>query len=176
MELNEEQKASVARWYACGATLDEMQKRIKSEFGIHLTYFDLRMLVADLPPPAEKEEPSDEPAAAQPPSADVPPEAAPVEGESAAEPADEALPVDETTQEATPIDVSVTVDQITIPGTMASGDVTFSDGKTGKWYLDQMGRLGLGGDGLPPGYRPSQPDMVLFQQRLMETLQSRGLC
>ena len=57
----------------------------------------------------------------------------------------------------------------------ASGDVTFSDGKTGKWYLDQMGRLGLGGD-LPQGYRPSPTDAALFQQQLMQLLQSKGLC
>ena len=52
---------------------------------------------------------------------------------------------------------------------------TFSDGQTGKWYLDQMGRLGLGGD-LPQGYRPSPTDAALFQQQLMQLLQSKGLC
>ena len=71
--------------------------------------------------------------------------------------------------------VSVSIDTITIPGTMASGDVTFSDGVKGKWYLDQMGRLGLGGD-LPKGFRPSPEDAALFQARLMEALQAKGLC
>ena len=61
-----------------------------------------------------------------------------------------------------------------LPGTIASGDVTFSDGKTGKWYLDQMGRLGIGN--LPEGYRPSPTDAALFQQQLMGLLQARGLC
>ena len=70
---------------------------------------------------------------------------------------------------------TVTIDALTIPGTIASGDVTFSDGQTGKWYLDQMGRLGLGGD-LPQGYRPSPTDAALFQQQLMQLLQSKGLC
>lgn len=173
MALNEEQKARVAQWYAAGATLDEMQKRIQSEFGIHLTYLDLRLLVADLPQPVEPESEvqSDESAgmdvpAVEPEASDVPP-AEDAAAESSASPAD--------LGEATPIDVSVTVDALTIPGTMASGDVTFSDGKTGKWYLDQMGRMGLGGDGLPPGYQPTQPDMLLFRQRLMEALQARGL-
>lgn len=172
MALNEEQKAHVAQWYAAGATLDEMQKRIQSEFGIHVTYLDLRLLVADLPQPVEPDpEPPSEKSAGTDASAvesevsDAPPA---LETESAASPAD--------LGEATPIDVSVTVDTLTIPGTMASGDVTFSDGKTGKWYLDQTGRLGLGGDGLPPGYQPTQPDMLLFRQRLMEALQARGLC
>ena len=71
--------------------------------------------------------------------------------------------------------VAVTVDALMIPGTMASGDVTFSDGVKGKWYLDQMGRLGLGGD-LPQGYRPSPADGAMFQARLMEALRAKGLC
>ena len=70
---------------------------------------------------------------------------------------------------------SVSVDALMIPGTMASGDVMFSDGVKGKWYLDQMGRLGLGGD-LPQGYRPSPEDAALFQSRLLEALRSKGLC
>ncbi len=174
MALNEEQKAHVAQWYAAGATLDEVQKRIQSEFGIHLTYLDLRLLVADLPqpvepgpePPSEKSVGTDTPVV-EPEVSDIPPTEDTADA-SAVPPAD--------LGEATPIDVSVTVDALTIPGTMASGDVTFSDGKTGKWYLDQTGRLGLGGDGLPPGYQPTQPDMLLFRQRLMEALQARGLC
>ena len=78
-------------------------------------------------------------------------------------------------QERVPPGVTVECDAIMIPGTMASGDVEFSDGVKGKWYLDQMGRLGLGGD-LPPGYRPSPEDAALFQARLMETLRAKGLC
>lgn len=69
--------------------------------------------------------------------------------------------------------VSVTVDPITPPGVMAGGGVTFSDGTEGKWYLDQMGRLGLGG--VPQGYRPSPEDAALFQSRLVEALQAKGL-
>ena len=77
-------------------------------------------------------------------------------------------------QERVPPGVTVECDAIMIPGTMASGDVVFSDGQKGKWYLDQMGRLGLGGD-LPQGYRPSPEDAALFQARLMEVLRSKGL-
>jgi hypothetical protein len=73
------------------------------------------------------------------------------------------------------VTVECAADAYMIPGTMASGDVTFSDGMKGKWYLDQMGRLGLGGD-LPQGYRPSPEDAALFQARLMEALRAKGLC
>ena len=57
----------------------------------------------------------------------------------------------------------VEVDALTIPGTFASGAVTFSDGTKAKWYLDQQGRLvgqkGAGSDveqahGLPCVLRP----------------------
>ncbi len=70
-------------------------------------------------------------------------------------------------------DVEVEIDAITIPGTYASGDVTFSDGVKGKWYLSQDGRLGLGN--CPEGYRPTPEDAALFQSRLMSRLQSRGM-
>ena len=53
--LTEEQKADVAKWFAAGASLDEIQKRMKTEFGVHMTYLDLRLMVADLPQPVEME-------------------------------------------------------------------------------------------------------------------------
>ena len=151
MKLTDEQLKSVAAWFAAGASLDEIQKRLVAEYGVHITYFDLRMIVADLPQPEEGEE-----ATGEMPVAPDEPEAADA-------------------QERVPSALSVTVDALMIPGTMASGDVTFSDGVKGKWYLDQMGRLGLGGD-LPQGYRPSPADAALFQARLMEALRAKGLC
>ena len=149
MKLTEEQLKSVAAWFAGGASLDEIQKRLVAEYGVHVTYFDLRMIVADLPQPEEG-------------TADAQ-ERVPPEGEGA------------DAQERVPPGVTVECDAIMIPGTMASGDVVFSDGVKGKWYLDQMGRLGLGGD-LPQGYRPSPEDAALFQARLMEALRAKGLC
>ena len=149
MNLTDEQLKSVAAWFAGGASLDEIQKRLVAEFGVHVTYFDLRMIVADLPQPEEGEDATGE---------------TPVVPEEAEADA----------QERDAAGVTVECDAIMIPGTMASGDVVFSDGQKGKWYLDQMGRLGLGGD-LPQGYRPSPEDAALFQARLMEVLRSKGL-
>ena len=159
MKLTEEQLNSVAAWFAGGATLDEIQKRLVAEFGVHLTYFDLRMIVAELPQPEEKVEKT-------------------VEEEESGALGERALP-EEPSDEAPAEDgnastLTVTVDALMIPGTMASGDVVFSDGVKGKWYLDQMGRLGLGGD-LPQGYRPAPADAALFQARLMEALRAKGL-
>ena len=56
MELTDSQKEAVAAWFAAGASLDEIQKRIKTEFGVHMTYLDVRLLVAELPQPTEEDE------------------------------------------------------------------------------------------------------------------------
>ena len=166
MKLSEDQLKSVAAWFADGASLDEIQKRLVAEYGVHVTYFELRMIVAELPQPEEGEEATGE---------------TPVDsgnGQDARCPSGDATgetPVVPEEAESDAPGVTVECDAIMIPGTMASGDVEFSDGVKGKWYLDQMGRLGLGGD-LPQGYRPSPEDAALFQSRLMETLRAKGLC
>ncbi|ACB73294.1 hypothetical protein [Opitutus terrae] len=70
--------------------------------------------------------------------------------------------------------VSVSVDKVTlIPGALASGEVTFSDGVKGKWIVDQYGRPGLT-ELSQPGYRPSQAEAQAFMQELARTLQRRG--
>ena len=66
-------------------------------------------------------------------------------------------------------DVAITVSSITKPGMMASGSVTFSDGVTCDWYVDELGRPGL----VPPaeGYQPPEADMPKFGQKLQQSLQ-----
>ena len=173
MKLSEDQLKSVAAWFAGGASLDEIQKRLVAEYGVHVTYFDLRMIVAELPQPEEEEMGGSRSSATEEQDTDaqerVPPEDD--AGATSCAPPEENADA----QERDAAGVTVECDAIMIPGTMASGDVTFSDGVKGKWYLDQMGRLGLGGD-LPQGYRPSPEDAALFQARLMEALRAKGLC
>ena len=167
MKLTEEQLKSVAAWFAGGASLDEIQKRLVAEFGVHLTYFDLRMLVADLPQPEEADAASE--------SSESSDSSSSSESSESSESSDSSDSSESSEGEPQAANVAVMVDALMIPGTMASGDVTFSDGVKGKWYLDQMGRLGLGGD-LPQGYRPSPADGAMFQARLMEALRAKGLC
>ena len=198
--LTEEQKADVAKWFAAGASLDEIQKRMKTEFGVHMTYLDLRLMVADLPQPVETEpaapdDPAHEGLAHDGPAREVP--APPRRGTSPSGTPDSGTPDSSGTSSSGPAsddgtsaapkrydldapdgtppasDLTVEVDALTIPGTFASGAVTFSDGTKAKWYLDQLGRLGL--DDVPPGYRPSPGDAALFQARLVEALRARGL-
>jgi len=65
------------------------------------------------------------------------------------------------------------MDALTLPGSLVSGKVTFSDGETGVWMIDQTGRPGLDPD--TAGYRPSQEDIVEFQKQLREVIKQSGL-
>lgn len=69
--------------------------------------------------------------------------------------------------------VSTTMDSLTLPGALVSGKVTFSDGETAIWMLDQTGRPGLDPD--TPGYRPAQEDILEFQKQLRDLIQKSGL-
>src|SRR5271167_4758755 len=128
MNLTEEQRQRVTAWILEGAKLSEIQNRLLSEFGVKLTYMEVRFLVDDL-----KLTPKDP----EPPKAAAPPAAAPA-GLKA-----EKNPAPEGTLPPAGGAVSVSVDQLTKPGAMVSGKVTFSDGQIADWYLDQTGRLGV---------------------------------
>src|SRR5690606_1470200 len=70
--------------------------------------------------------------------------------------------------------VSVAVHDVTLlPGALASGNVTFGDGATAKWVVDQYGRPGFT-EVSKPGYRPTPGDAQAFMQELSVALQSRG--
>jgi hypothetical protein len=68
--------------------------------------------------------------------------------------------------------VTLSVDQLTRPGAVVSGKVTFSDGNTAAWQIDQSGRLGL----VPPrpGYQPPASDVQPFQMALEAELSKLG--
>ena len=160
MNLTEEQRQRVTAWITQGAQLGEIQDRLATEFGLKLTYMDTRFLVDDLklvPKDAERPKPVELPAAAKPPLTTQP------------VPADkDALPL----PPAGGGKVSVIVDQITRPGAIVSGKVTFSDGQMADWYLDQTGRLGV----VPrqQGYKPSAADVQDFQLALQQEVAKLG--
>ena len=167
--LSDVQKSVVAEWFAAGAGVAEIQKRISSEFGIDLTYLDVRLLVADLPQPVEPEPVVQE---AVPENLDNP-EISDELGDAEAPEAPVLPETPENPTEAAPAELSVSVDPLAPPGAIACGSVVFSDGTAGKWVLDQMGRLGL--SGLPEGYRPPPEDGAQFQPKLVAALRARGL-
>ncbi len=151
MNLNEEQKKLVAAWVTEGASLAEVQRRLKEELALTATYMDVRFLVDDLQLQL-KEQPKQSEAVDRL-------AAAKQEGESAR-------------TGPPPGGVSVTMDTITKPHALVSGKVTFSDGETAEWMLDQTGRLGL--NPATPGYRPSEADVMTFQQELQRVVQGLG--
>ncbi|MGB7768705.1 MAG: hypothetical protein WBN22_07605 [Verrucomicrobiia bacterium] len=157
MNLSEEQRQRVTAWILEGAKLSEIQNRLMSEFGLKLTYMEVRFLVDDL-----KLTPKDP----EPPKPAAPPPATP------AKPAEAKNISSSAESPSTTGKVSVIVDQLTRPGAIASGKVTFSDGQTADWYLDQTGRLGV----VPkqPGYKPSAADVQQFQAALQNELARMG--
>jgi hypothetical protein len=162
-QLTDEQKNKVQEWIAAGLKLSEIQDRLAKEYDVHLTYMDARFMVDDLkltPKDAETEEKK--------------PAQQPVEGVEDFGTGEPPIP-DEAMAAEAPVSgkVSVAVDTITRAGAAVSGKVTFSDGKTAEWYLDQFGRFGL----VPPepGYRPSQEDLADFQMVLDRELSKLGM-
>lgn len=141
-QLTPEQIAALHQRAAEGATMSDLQRHIKDEFGVTLTYMDTRFLILDLNIQLIEEPKTEEKKVEKP------------------------APIPTGT-------VTVTMDTLTLPGAMVSGKVTFSDGETAVWMLDQTGRPGLDPD--TAGYRPSQEDIMEFQVQLRSLIQKSGL-
>lgn len=169
MNLSQEQLSQVASWVGDGAGLSEVQRRIHDEFGVKMTYMEVRFLVLDIGAAVkDKEEPRPKepaPAAPQVEDGDTPAD------EAAPDP--DGMPPDAAPQDAPdPLgasNVSVELDKIVRAGAAMSGTVTFSDGVTGSWILDAYGRLALTKVS-QPGYQPSAKDLQSFQLELQRKL------
>jgi len=195
MTLTPEQQKAVAGWVTAGDNLSAIQKKLSEEFKVSMTYRDVRFLVDDLnlalKDPAPKVDTSD--VSKTTPAPQPPAERGAKKGfldkakeklglgkdeGAAADPAEEPAEgeLDESLDDLPPGggNVTVSVDKVTlIPGAVASGTVTFSDGVTGKWIIDQYGRPGFT-EVSQPGYRPSPQDGQAFMQELSRSLQQRG--
>ncbi|HEY8994886.1 MAG TPA: hypothetical protein VIM71_09510 [Lacunisphaera sp.] len=194
MTLTPEQKQAVAAWVAAGDNLSIVQKKLSEQFKISMTYRDVRFLVDDLglelKNAAPKTDVSDvskatvaKPAPAAAPAAekkgfvDKLKEKVGLGGEETDElspeegyPEDEGVPADAPAPGASTLKLEV--DRLMRPGTVVSGTVTFSDGVSGKWALDQYGRLML--ETGQKGYQPSAADVQTFQRELQIQLQRQG--
>ena len=148
-EPTPEQMAEIAHWVAEGMGLSDVQKKINTDFGIVLTYMDVRFLVDDLDLTLVDPE---KPASKEPTT-------------SADNPLDEDTSVGG--------GVQIEVDGVTPPGAMASGSVRFSDGESKKWTIDQFGRLAMTGGATD--YKPSDQDLMEFQQQLEKALRGPTL-
>lgn len=143
MTLTDEQKAAVAGWIGEGVSLSEVQKRLEADFEIRMTYMDLRFMVDDLDLEIQSEAPKFD---------DPLPSTGPV-GEGGG--------------------VAVRLDKVSRPDALVSGEVTFSDGQSAQWHLDQMGRLAM--NPKQPGYKPTDADLQQFQEKLREAVEKSGM-
>lgn len=146
MKLTADQQSTVRAWAAAGASLNDLQNQLRDELGLRLTFIEVRFLVLDLGLTLKSE---------------------PVEEEPVAKPAELVEPVEELGG------VQFSADEITIPGAMASGKATFSDGVSASWFLDQRGRFSL--QAADAAYQPPPDDIPLFQQKLQAHLQRMGM-
>lgn len=148
--LSKEQVSRIQAWAGSGDGVPEIQRKLREEFEIRVTYLETRFLLEDL-----KIEllptPEPEPEKADPDEEDF------SEGENEAEP-DGA--------------VKVTVDQVLRPGAILSGKADFGGGQVASWWLDQLGRLGL--DASDPEFRPSEEQARSFQTELRNVIQKSG--
>ena len=167
-KLTKEQEQNVAQWAAQGANLNEIQDRLKRELGITLTYFEARLLVIELGLKLQEKKKDPEPVATDEVASHT------NIADDMANNQPDGTGVDDGFQQpqADGGKVQISVDQVTTPGAAVSGRVTFSDGQTAIWYLDQFGRLGL--KGTEPGYKPPAADVPVFQQQLQVALQQAG--
>jgi hypothetical protein len=169
MLISEEQRNSIRKWLQDGDSLADVQKKLKDEYQLTMTYMDVRLLVLEIGAEVQEEpEPEPTPPAPPPAAQDAPPSRP---GPWAQPPAAQDAPADAAAAPAEP-NVSLSIDRVVVPGAMVSGDVTFSDGVTAHWMIDRMGRFGL--EPSVEGYQPSEMDLQIFQAELRAELQRKG--
>ena len=138
-----EQLEMVRQWASLGVDLNGIQKNLAAECGVHMTYMDVRFLLLDH-------------------GIEIATAAAPVE-EKKPEPASEP---ETTPQPAADGKLVVTLDELTLPGTLISGKVAFASGTRGGWQIDQLGRFAWNAlEG-----QPTPEELQAFQVELTKLL------
>ncbi len=167
MILSDTQKSTVAEWVQDGRSLADIQRLLREDFNISLTYMDVRFLVDDL----DVSMPEPKPDAESKPKSEATPESLEGSDTPDGEVIDPEIIGDD---KGSASSVSVDVDAIMRPGSLVSGMVRFSDGVSLGWQLSASGQLGLipGDD---PDYRPDPVDVQSFQTQLEEVLRKKGL-
>lgn len=141
--MTAEQLEMVRQWASLGVDLNGIQKNLAAECGVHMTYMDVRFLLLDH---------GIEIATAAVPVEEKKPAPAP-EPESAPQPAADGKLV-------------VTLDELTLPGTLISGKVAFASGTRGGWQIDQLGRFAWNAlEG-----QPTPEELQAFQMELTKLL------
>ena len=126
-----------------GTSLSDIQTLINEKFNQRMTYMDVRFLLLDHG----------------------------IEIATAAVPVEEKKPEPATEPETTPQPAAdgklvVTLDELTLPGTLISGKVQFDSGTKGGWQIDQMRRIAWNSlEG-----QPTPEELQAFQMELTQIL------
>ena len=155
MDITESQKVMIADWVKQGETIAIIQRKLREEMELSLTYMDVRFLVDDLNLVYSESEDSCE------------------MNEESAVNVEEIQASDAIEEPELVSGVKVNVDPVTPPGALVCGTVNFSDGKQMAWQLSAAGQLGLV-PGDDPDYRPNPEDLQEFQSQLQQVLQKHG--
>jgi len=155
MQLTDTQKQTVAGWAKDGLSLSEIQKSLESEFGITMTYMDVRFLVLDIGCEIQDKG-----------------KHAGAEAKNSVEDSDPDPGIPDDGEPAFG-SVSVDIDRVVKAGAVVSGTVVFSDGVKAAWAVDNLGRMVLD-PGANEGYRPSEEDIRAFQEELKSQISRRG--
>ena len=147
----------MAEKIAAGVSLSEIQNLVNAEFKQNLTYMDIRIMASELEIDWQQLNPKKETAVEDVTAVEAP---APAEAPAEEAPADSAAAAPGMPDLS---DTRIEVSKIARPGMMFSGSVTFANGSTADWYLDNMGRLGL--ENLV-GEKPTPEDIEKFQIEL----------
>jgi len=173
----------IASQLNAGVSLSDVQTKLAQEYGVKMTYFELRMLAMGLAVDWEKQD-KPKPAATPAPVVAAPQEAAADDDDMAA--ADDFNANDAEDTEAEPTDddedeepdddeaaadgeTKIVLDETPHPGAALSGTAVFASGASGKWALSRNGRLGFEPD--EGSKEPDENDWQLFQAELQKTLQ-----
>ena len=173
----------IASQLNAGVSLSDVQTKLAQEYGVKMTYFELRMLAMGLAVDWEKQD-KPKPAATPAPVVAAPQEAAANDDDMAA--ADDFNADDAEDTEAEPTDnddneepdddeaaaegeTKIVLDETPHPGAALSGTAVFASGASGKWALSRNGRLGFEPD--EGSKEPDENDWQLFQAELQKTLQ-----
>ena len=170
----------IASQLNAGVLLSDVQTKLAQEYGVKMTYFELRMLAMGLAVDWEKQD-KPKPAATPAPVVDAAPQEAAADdvadandafdtetegAEPEADNDEEEVADDEAAVEG---ETKIVLDETPHPGAALSGTAVFASGASGKWALSRNGRLGFEPD--EGSEEPDENDWQLFQAELQKTLQ-----
>lgn len=188
MKLTDLQEEQVRGWVASGLGIGGVQTKLEKEFGISMTYMDVRFLIDDIG--AEIKEPEKKAdlsgalqnAGALPDAADALQEG--LGGSASGDVAGDSLSGEgadvgrvgagghfdggENLSEGRAEGVNISVDELPKSGCVASGSVVFSDGGSAKWAVRRDGGLDFAPE--VDGYMPPAQDIGEFENKLREIM------